>query len=229
MRNLSIAILLLIATGLAPTAGNAADFLADGQFRYGMSYGEADALLAKREGDFIIQYRIDTASTNEIVCIYNESEFYRIRFFQGYCYFIERRAEAASGEIAGLFDQFIEKYGDSPEITQSSDRQLWYGRWMFNDRDIELTAYTGHEDMYILTYQEFDPILLGEALYTQEQEVLGGSVQVDPITGQPRLVPSEGEDGEAAESTDESVEDGEEESDDPPLEDIVDDGEDWGD
>ena len=77
----------------------------------------------------------------------------------------------------------------------------------------------------MITYQEYDPLLLGEALYMQEQEVMGGSMQIDPVTGKPRLVSAEGEDGEAAEGDDEAAQ--EEENDDPPPEDIVDDDDDW--
>jgi hypothetical protein len=91
-----------------------------------------------------------------------------------------------------------------------------------------LTAYNRFEGQYILTYQEFDPMLLGEALRVQEQEVASSSVQIDPITGKPVLVDSddeaEAEDADQ-ESEDEEAEDGddegegEEESDPPPDDD----------
>lgn len=200
---------IALALVFAASAHAAVDFLQDGQFRYGMVIGEADEWLAKNESDFIVQYRIDTPSTNEIACIYEETEFYRVRFYQGTCYFIERRAEIDAEALPALFEQFTAEYGESPEVTQSRDQRLWYGHWILRDRDVELTAYDRFEGKYILTYQEFDPLLLGEALRVQEQEVMNSSVQIDPITGKPILVESEesgGEQGEAADGDEEGQE-----------------------
>jgi hypothetical protein len=182
-----ILIMAIVIGHLAP-AHSAVDFLADGQFRYGMLITEANEWLANNESDFLIQYRIDTPSTNEIACVYQESEFYRVRFYQGSCYFIERRSEIEAEAIPGVFEQFTAEYGESPEVTQSRDQRLWYGHWMLRDRDVELTAYDRAEGRFILTYQEFDPLLLGEALRVQEQEVVNSGVRIDPITGKPVLV-----------------------------------------
>jgi hypothetical protein len=176
------------------------DFLDSGQFRYGMLVTEANELLAGNESDFIIQYRIDTPSTNEISCVYKETEYYLVRFYQGSCYFIERRAEIEKDAVPGVFEQFTAKYGDSPEMTQSSDQRLWYGHWILRDRDVELTAYDRTDGKYLLTYQEFDPMLQGEALHVQEQEYMNKPVQIDPITGKPRLVEGDESQGDQSEA-----------------------------
>jgi len=233
MREVSrILLVLALILGSALTAQAAVDILEDGQFRFGMGIVEANEWLAKHEDDFVIQYRIDTPSTNEIVCVYQEREFYRIRFYQGACYFIERRAEIEAEAVPIAFEQFSAEYGETPEITQSHDQRLWYGRWMLKNRDVELTAYDRFEGQYILTYQEFDPLLLGEALHVQEQEVASGSVQIDPITGKPVLVESDDEagaedaDSDSEDAEAEDAEEGDEESD-PPPEDDDDDDWDW--
>jgi hypothetical protein len=221
-------LMLALILGQALPGYAAVDFLQDGQFHYGMGVVEANERLAKNEDDFAIQYRIDTPSTNEIVCVYQESEFYRIRFYQGTCYFIERRAEIEAEAVPTAFEQFSAEYGETPEITQSHDQRLWYGRWMLKNRDIELTAYDRSGGQYILTYQEYDPMLLGEALHVQEQEVASSGVQIDPITGKPVLV--ENDDQASAEEGDENSDEaeaeetgegdeGDEESEPPPDDD----------
>jgi len=227
MRKISrILLLLVLLLGLVVPGYAAVDFLEDGQFRYGMGIVEANEWLAGHEDDFIIQYRIDTPSTNEIACVYKESEFYRIRFFQGTCYFIERRAEIEAEAVPVAFEQFSAEYGETPEMTQSHDQRLWYGRWMLKDRDVQLTAYDRAEGQFFITYQELDPLLLGEALHVQEQEVASGTVQIDPITGKPVLVEEEqdeaGEEGAEESSEDSKSEEAEgddEESDPPPDDD----------
>lgn len=203
MRVMSKAILtVVIILGFSTSSWAAVDFLEGGQFRYGMLVTEANDVLAKNESDFKIQYRVDTPSTNEIAVVYKETEYYHVRFYEGTCYFIERRAEIEKDAVPGMFEQFTTEYGDSPELTQSSDQRLWYGHWILRDRDVELTAYDRTDGKYLLTYQEFNPMVQGEALHVQEQEFANGSVQIDPITGKPRIVEGDqqsDEQGEAAE------------------------------
>jgi len=203
--SIALVVLLAVAVTAAPARAEIA-LLEEGRIQYGASIVDVNKQLADNEDDFIVQFRIDTPSTNEIACIYNETEFYHARFYRGQCYYIERRMEVPFEEVPVLFDQFGETYGQTPEVTQSRDQHLWYARWMLKNREIELTAYSRTEELFFISYNEFDPMLLGEALYVQEQEVQSGVV-IDPITGRAQLqdtADSEGEESEDAESDDDS-------------------------
>jgi len=227
------AIVLLVASvGVLCTAAKEkqVDFITDGQFAFGMELAEANQRLEKDEKNLAVMYRVDTPSTNEFVCVYKETEFYRVRFFEGRCYFIERRAEIDAGRVPELFTQFGEAYGETPESTQSRDQRLWYGHWMLQDRDVELTAYQRDGDLYVVTYQEFEPLTVGEALRVQETELGSGPMEVDPVTG--KLSPAQHQvedDEQSAEGEGEGEEseaegEGEEEGEEPPPED---DDDDW--
>ncbi|MBN2082081.1 hypothetical protein JW859_07720 [bacterium] len=198
MNRTSIAFMILLAVSvLAVPARAEISLLEKGQLRYGESILDFNEQLNRNEEDFIVQFRIDTPSTNEIACIYNETEFYHARFYRGQCYYIERRQELPVEEVPVLFEQFGETYGETPEVTQSRDQHLWYARWMLKNREIELTAYSRTDELFFVSYTEFDPLLLGEALYVQEQEVQAGAV-IDPITGRAQLQEStEGQEGQA--------------------------------
>ena len=228
MRN-AAAVALVVSVVLLCTAAKETqvDFITEGQFAYGMEIAEANKRLEGDEENLAVMYRIDTPSTNEFVCVYKETEFYRVRFFEGRCYFIERRAEIDAGRVPEFFSQFGEAFGETPESTQSRDQRLWYGHWMLKDRDVELTAYQRDGDVYVVTYQEYEPLTVGEALRVQETELGSGPMEVDPVTGKLRPATheveneeqsAEGEEGEA-----EAEGEGEEEGEEPPP----DDDDDW--
>lgn len=226
---IAAAVVLVVSVVLLCTAAKEkqVDFITEGQFAYGMEIAEANKRLEGDEENLAVMYRVDTPSTNEFACVYKETEFYRVRFFEGRCYFIERRAELDGDRVPELFTQFGEVYGETPESTQSRDQRLWYGHWMLKDRDVELTAYQRDGDVFVITYQEFEPLTVGEALRMQEQELGSGPMEVDPVTGKLRPAQhqvedeeqsAEGEEGEA-----EAEGEGEEEGEEPPP----DDDDDW--
>jgi len=166
MRYLVLA-LILAATALLVTAAKKKDrveFLGNSQFRYGMAQSEASDRFGdpeKPNEDYQVLYRVDTPSTAEFGCVYKSQELYLVRFYEGECFFIERRAEILFDEVQEVFDFFNKLYGSTPEATQSRDSRLLYARWMLKDRDIEISAHQREGNAYIMTYQEVDPMLLG--------------------------------------------------------------------
>ena len=205
------------------------DFLGDARFRFGMELTAADERLADKPDQWDVLYRIDTPRTSEFACTYRERELYLVRFYQGECYFIEHRAELALDRVQDVFDHYAGLYGTTSEATQSRDSRLLYARWMLKDRDIELTAHQRDGGAYIMTHQEFDPVLLGEALHVRETELENsGTLEIDPLTGKPRMATHEAGDagGESDEAADEDREaedqenagDDEEPEQDPPPE-----------
>lgn len=175
-------------------ARNAADFTEERFFRFGMSLADADAVL-RDEDNWQVAYRIDTPSTADIACAWQEDVIYMVRFYQGRCYAMEKRTEVDFDEVERVFRFFDEKLGETPEATQSSELELLFSRWTLEDREISVTAYAYEGQSYMLTYEELDPLVVGEARHAQEQELESAPAAADPITGGPRRV-GEGDAGE---------------------------------
>lgn len=234
MRVLAIITAVFLAAALLTAAKQSVDFLDEAQFSYGMSITDADRRLADGDKDFVMLYRVDTPSTIQFACTYKETEFYTARFFQGNCFYIERRSEADVASVEQIFRSFSELHGETPDSTRSRDQRLWYSHWMMRDRDIELTASQRDGGGFIVTYEEYDPLVMGEALSTLEQEVGNTTYEVDPLTGKPRPS-SHAQEGEKTaenseaeqEASDDEGGEGDEEEDDPPPEDDDDDNDDF--
>jgi hypothetical protein len=124
---------------------------------------------------------------------------YLAQFYEGRCYSVEKRAVVTPEEALQVFEHYTELLGPTPEITNSRDQKLLFGRWTLKDREIELTAYEHHAGEFMVIYNEFDPLAKGEALYARDSEIASQPMTVDPITGQPvPLPPGEGGEGEGA-------------------------------
>lgn len=223
MRVLAIITAVLLVAALLTAAKQSVDFLDESQFKYGMSITDADRRLADGAKDFILLYRVDTPSTSQFACTFKETEFYTARFYQGNCFYIERRSETDTAGVESIFHAFGELHGETPDSTRSSDQRLWYSHWMMRDRDIELTASQREGETFIVSYEEYDPLVLGEALSALEQEVGDTTNEIDPITGKPRPSshPQEGEESTDDDGAEQGAngEDNGEDSEDPPPED----------
>ena len=220
MRLLVYAVFIVSAALLLTSAKKEekVDFLREARFWYDMDQQEADGRFGSAEKpneDYTVLYRVDTPSTAEYACTYKSLELYLVRFYQGKCFFVERRAEVYFDQVQEVFDHYNKLYGGTPEATQSRDARLLYARWMLKDRDIEISAHQREGNVYILTYNEFDPMLLGEVLRIQERELENaGTTEIDPLTGKPRFSTHQpsgddsGTEGEENTAEDEGGEDG---------------------
>jgi hypothetical protein len=231
MRVLAIITVVFLAVALLTAAKQSVDFLDEAQFSYGMSITDADRRLADGDKDFVMLYRVDTPSTIQFACTYKETEFYTARFYQGVCFYIERRSETDATGVESIFRSFSELHGETPDSTRSRDQHLWYSHWMMRDRDVELTASQRDGEIFIVTFEEYDPLVMGEALSTLEQEVGNTTYEIDPLTGKPRPSSHPQEGDESAENGDAEQEasddDGGEDDEDPPPEDDDDDNDDF--
>ena len=144
-------------------------------------------------------YRVDTTQTTTIACVYDGQVFYQLGFYQGRCYSLEKRAELPQAQVDPAFKYYLDKLGKTDEMTSSSDDKLYFSRWTTKDREISLTAAAREEGIYMLTYEEKDPIAEMDAQHVMDEELQSGPQDVDPITGKPRpMAPKEGEkDGQA--------------------------------
>jgi hypothetical protein len=159
-------------------------FLEQDQLQFGMDLAAAQKLVADTK-QWEIAYRIDTPSTNDLACRYQEDVMYLAQFYQGQCYSVEKRAVVTKDEAMEIFKHYTELLGPTPEITNSRDERLLYGRWTLKDREIELTAYEHHTGEYMAIYNEYDPLVRGEAITARDSEVQSQPTTIDPITGKP--------------------------------------------
>jgi hypothetical protein len=202
--------LLSIILALALTAPALAkkEPVVDGALlKYGMAQAEAEKVIADK-AFWQVAYRVDTASTSEIACVWDHSVFYKVKFFEGKCYFIEKRAIVSRDEIDTLLQMYRGAYGDTPEATSDHQGRLIFSRWTMTNREVTINAMRLKDGRYKLFYEEFDPVEIGAARRAQEAELgEGGNMDVDPITGRPRITPMgpsayTGEDEAEAETAD---------------------------
>jgi hypothetical protein len=150
---------------------------------------DADAVLAD-ERNWEVAYRIDLGLTTDIACRWNRQVVYTLRFYQGRCYSIEKVGMADRSTVEQTFNYFADNLGPTPEFTRSRDGRLFFGRWKLPDRDIALTGHQREQGVYLLTYEEYDPLVEGEARHYQEQQLRNVETEIDPITGEQRVVTS---------------------------------------
>jgi hypothetical protein len=195
-RNFTVFVALALLGALficsAKQAAAPANYRTDPFFSFNMDLQPANDTVAGK--DWKIIYRVDTPSTNEIAAVYQEATYYHLGFFHGKCYMIEKRTQLPLADVQKVFTSMGNTLGQTPEATQSDDGSLIFSRWTLRDREISLTADKGSGDIYKLTYEEEDPMAAGEAIHTQEQEVMANTkTTIDPITGLPKLVPNQGQ------------------------------------
>jgi len=202
MRSAIVVSLVLAAAWLVTAARDAApDFTDEPYFRFGMELSAADKTLNDTK-NWEIGYRIDTPQTSEIACRYSKQAVYLLRFYQGRCYHLEKRADVPADKIDAVFSFYKQLFGDTPEASRSSQGDLYFARWTQRKRDIELTAYERVPGTYSVIYQEVDNDTEGEALRVQEQELESQPSEIDPVTGKPRPAThdqqqEQGQDGES--------------------------------
>jgi hypothetical protein len=186
MRNLLLAALVLAWAGMVWAAENLAEELVNERLlRFDMEQPKALELIDD-EDDWDIAYRIATPSTFDLACRYKEDLYFQARFYLGKCYYIEKRLEVEQEQIEPVFNHFHDKLGDSPEAAQSHDGRLLFSRWSSDDREVSLTAYRRESGKYVITYEEFEPEIVGVARHVQEQELEELPTEHDPVTGKER-------------------------------------------
>ena len=97
---------------LLTSARDDIDFLRQGGPSFGMSQADLNSALAN-EKDWEIAYRIRTTQTEEIACTWRDKVLYRLSFYQGACYGIEKSAEVPREEVDRVFAYFGERLGQT--------------------------------------------------------------------------------------------------------------------
>ncbi len=183
----AVAVLVLIS------AKGGIDFTTERFFRFGMEQTAAEAVLQDAK-NWKIMYRVDTTQTCSIACVYQETVFYQVNFYQGRCYLMEKRATVAQEQVDPTYQYYLDKLGKTDEMASSADEKLVFSRWTAKDREISLTAAAREAGIYMMTYEEQDPIAAQDAEHAMDEELNNPSSNpqdVDPITGKPRLKPQD--------------------------------------
>jgi hypothetical protein len=152
--------------------------------RYGMDLEEANRVVSD-PAMWRVAYRVDTDTTTEFAAAWSGSVFYKVRFLDGKCCYIEKRAEVEAEEVDQLLQMYRAVHGDSREATSNRDGTLIFSRWQLPQREITISA-VGRHGKYKLFYEEFDPVQVGDVRVAQERE-LGERTETDPLTGQQRV------------------------------------------
>jgi hypothetical protein len=205
VRTLAI-LALLAALAFCCAAKGGVDFINERFFRFGMDQGDAETVLTDAK-NWKIMYRVDTTTASSIACVYQGQLFYQVDFYQGRCYRVEKRAELPQEQVDPTYKYYLDKYGDktqmSPEgkgdiveISTSSDEKLVFARWNKKDRVISLTADARDAGVYLVTYEEYDPITQMDAEHEMDQEINNSPQEVDPITGKARPIQPQPDAGE---------------------------------
>ncbi|MCC7477763.1 hypothetical protein IT575_04830 [bacterium] len=161
-------------------------FLSNEPFSYQMSLEDAEKLVSDPE-KWKVVFRIDTTSTTDLAVVYQRQFFWRISFYRGSLYAIEKRGEVEPELVEATFKAMGEKFGESREATRSEDGDLVYSRWRLDNLEVALTASREPDGRYRITYEEADRDMLSTARRKQEQELQAAPGDIDPITGKPRL------------------------------------------
>jgi hypothetical protein len=191
MRGLATAVLAVAAVVALLAAKGGVDFTSEQFFRFGMDQADAEGILQNEE-NWKIMYRVDTTQTADIACVYQGTVYYQLGFYKGRCYSLEKRAELPLEQVDPVFEFYKGKLGETPEAARSQDQKLMFARWSMKDREISVTGSERESGIYMLTYEEQDPIAAGDARHAQEQELGSAPQEVDPITGKPRPVTQTG-------------------------------------
>jgi hypothetical protein len=211
MQKLILALVFMLAATSLTTAKDKPAVHDPAPLRYGIEQAEAENVISDA-AMWKVPYRVDTATTLEFTAIWSGQVFYRLRFLNGKCCFIEKRAEVGPEEVDQLLQMYRGVYGDSPEATSSRDGRYIFSRWQAPEREITISA-VGRGGKYKLFYEEFDPVSAGDVRVAQERE-LGEGGETDPLTGRLRFNPlgqsAEGlaeEEGSKEQSSESVVED----------------------
>jgi hypothetical protein len=187
--------------------------------RYGMDLEEANKVVAD-QAMWRVAYRVDTERTSEFAAAWSGSVFYKVRFLDGKCCYIEKRAEVDAQAVDQLIQMYRAVHGDSREATQNKSGTLIFSRWQLPNREITISA-VGRHGRYKLFYEEYDPVQVGDVRVAQESE-LKAQAETDPLTGKLRINPL----GQAAsteqtepDESDEAATDAEATEDEPAAED----------
>jgi hypothetical protein len=193
MFRISLALCVAVAMMALTSAKGGVDFTSERFFRFGMEQSAAEAVM-QDEKNWKIMYRVDTTQTCSIACVYQGLVFYQVNFYQGRCYLMEKRAEVPLEQVDPTFQYYLDKLGKTDEMTSSSDEKLVFSRWTAKDRETSLTAAARDTGIYMMTYEEQDPIAAQDAEHAMDEELGNASSNpqdVDPITGKPRLKPQD--------------------------------------
>ncbi len=182
---LMAAVFMAWALPAAAAENLAEELIKERLLKYGIEQERALELI-EDEDDWDIAYRISTPKTFDLACRYKEDLYFQARFYLGQCYYIEKRLEVEQEELEPVFDHFHDELGDSPEAAQSHDGRLLFSRWRGDDREVSLTAYRRESGKYVITYEEFEPEIIGVARHVQEQELEELPTEHDPVTGKER-------------------------------------------
>jgi hypothetical protein len=156
-------------------------------FNFDMEQQDAEEILQGE--DWQILFRIDTTSVSEIAAVYKEQLFYRLGFYGGRCYSLEKRAEVPGSEVEAAFKSYGERYGETREATRNDSGSLVFSRWLLKGRELSLMSSASHSDngLYKLTAEEVDPDTASQARHAQERELSELPLSIDPLTGRARL------------------------------------------
>lgn len=189
MLKINLALGVAAAMLVLLSAKGGIDFTTERYFRFNMEQSAAEEVL-QDEKNWEIMYRVDTTQTCSIACVYQGAVFYRLSFYQGRCYSMEKRAEVPVAQVDAAFKYYLDKLGQTDEMATSADEKLVFSRWTAKNRELSLTAAARATGIYMLTYEEQDPLIAQDAEHAMDEELGNANSNpqdVDPITGKPRL------------------------------------------
>lgn len=212
----TLIVLSLLGLGCLPVRASAdTEFLSDKSFSYGMSQEDAARLIYgdKHKKDWEIGYDIATTSTWEIACRHHKEVMYIVRFYNGVCIFVEKRAELEHKDIEKTISKIFDINGPTGEVAGNSKESQFFARWEKDERSIELLGMSRRGGKFLLSLEDSDEALSNEAMLIRDREIKDGRMTIDPITGQPRPHITTGE-GQASKDAEPPRED-----ENPPAED----------
>lgn len=144
------------------------------QLYFRMTEADAESVLSDTE-NWVEITRVETDSVLEIECVYMEQITYKVMFFNGECFYIEKSALVSSDNVKTTFDRFADKLGPTEEVSESSDKSVIFARWKFDGREVSLSATARGRETYQLIFEEFDPDVRKQAELIQQNELRGGA------------------------------------------------------
>lgn len=190
----------VLCLGMAGTASADTEFLSDRSFQYGMSQEDAAKMIygEKSSKEWEIAYDIATASTWELACRHHEEVMYVVRFFEGRCIYVEKRAELEPRDMEKTISEIFDRNGSTAEVAGNRNESQFFARWNDEERSMELMAMRRRGGKFLLSYQDTDEELLNEALLIRDREIKQGRMVIDPLTGKaiPHVETGEQQSGE---------------------------------
>lgn len=163
------------------------EFLNDKAFSYGMSQEDAAKMIYgdKHGKDWEIAYDVATTSTWEIACRHHEEVQYVVRFYEGTCIYVEKRAEIDGRDVEKTISKIFDVNGETAEAAGNTGESQFFARWTHDDRTIELMAMRRRGGKFLLSYQDADLGRVNEAMLIRDREIKQGRMVIDPLTGKP--------------------------------------------